>query len=242
MVLSRSNQMGLHTHIRTTRVDNPHGSYSYISSAAVKVGSEVFEVTEDGAIYVNGVPTVLNQDTEFSFAGYTLTKTLKGRKNRIIIYHLRFDEKKSVQIRANTKSSMLFVDVDAVFEDSEGLLGAAPAEGSKSLLARDGVTDLSGNWNTYGEEWQVNDEDPELFMDTKHHPQYPDGCIYKGSKKKQNLLRRRLLSVVDVTQNTANHACAHLKNGEMRKFCIQDVLATGDVELAEDTFYATNSS
>ena len=40
--------------------------------------------------------------------------------------------------------------------NSEGLFGAASAKGD-GLVVRDGVTDLTGHWNTYGEEWQVNE-------------------------------------------------------------------------------------
>ncbi len=88
----------------------------------------------------------------------------------------------SIEIRVNAKNGMLFVDMNGSFADSEGLLGADPKEG-KPLLARDGTTDLTNHWNTYGEEWQVNNVDPKLFQDTKRHPQYPESCVYKAEKK-----------------------------------------------------------
>jgi len=31
------------------------------------------------------------------------------------------------------------------------------------LLARDGATNLAGEWNTFGEEWQVHNNEPKLF-------------------------------------------------------------------------------
>ena len=243
MILSRSVQMALDVHIRTTRVDSPHMSYSYISGAAAKIGTDILEVTEDGTLYKNGQVLALDEDSaETSFDGYSLTKKFKGSKKRIIEYTLDLGYRKNVQIRSNTNSRMLFVDVNGAFVDGEGLLGAAP-EGmpqTQPLLSRDGSTDLTGHWNTYGEDWQVNDTDPKLFIDTERHPQYPDGCMYHGdSNKKQKVRRRRLFEDQQiVTAEEAKGACAHLKDEDMRQFCVDDVLATGDVELAEDPFYA----
>ena len=39
------------------------------------------------------------------------------------------------------------------------------------LFARDGVTDMSGNWNSFAKEWQINGSDPKLFKDQKRFPQ-----------------------------------------------------------------------
>ena len=150
--------------------------YSYISGAAVKIGEHIIEVSEDGTLIVNGETVVALADdgspSSVAFAGHTVTKSFIGSKRRIIAYDLDLGDEKSIQIRSNSKTGMLFVDVNGAFTDSEGLLGAAP-EADKPLLARDGVTDLTGHWNTYGEEWQVNDVDPKLFQDTTRHPQYP---------------------------------------------------------------------
>ena len=79
MVLSRSNGfasgLGLDVHIRTTRVNNPHMDYSYISGAAVKIGPDVLEVSEDGALIVNGDLVVLDDNVGTYFAGYALVDT-----------------------------------------------------------------------------------------------------------------------------------------------------------------------
>jgi hypothetical protein len=53
---------------------------------------------------------------------------------------------------------MLFVDVFGVLPDCIGLMGYAGKP--YGLFARDGKTDLTGEWNSFGEEWQVQDDDP----------------------------------------------------------------------------------
>jgi hypothetical protein len=227
--------LGLDVHIRTTRVNNPHMDYSYISGAAVKIGPDVLEVSEDGALIVNGDLVVLDDNVGTYFAGYALTKSVKGSKHRIIAHDLNLGNGNSIQIRANTKTGMLFVDMNGAFADSEGLLGAAPEEG-KPLLARDGITDLTGHWNTYGEEWQVNAVDFKLFQDSTRHPQYPNSCEYNADVK--NHVRRRLMDTDRVTLEVATDTCAHLKEDTMHEFCVNDIMATGDLDLVEDPFYA----
>ena len=218
--------------------------YSYISTAAIKVGVNIFEVSEEGELFING-KTFSPSPSGMSLEGIqSITKVLKGSQKRIIVHNFDFGNKKNIEIRANVKANMLFVDINGAFEDTEGLLGAAPEYG-KPLLARDGITDLSGHWNTYGEEWQVNNSDPKLFRDMSRHPQYPEGCVYDAFDGKNgnsmirgSRYRRRLMAgnTVTVSLEEATKACAHL-NGQMKSFCVDDVMATGDLELVEDPFY-----
>ena len=147
---------------------------------------------------------------------------------------------------------MLFVDVTGDFEDSEGLLGAPVGE-SEGLVSRPNAAghrfDMTGNWNSYGEEWQVLDTEPNLFQE-KRFPQYPEGCVYESTsfKKNKGMLRRRLLldSVDEAAlEIDARKACAKSVGEEdtiMSQFCFNDVMATGDLELAEDPFYHTSST
>ena len=234
---------GLEVHIRTTRVSNPRIDYSYISGAAVRIGTDVLEITEDGLLMRNGEVMFLDADgSETSFAGYTLKKSLKGAKKLIVVHDFDLGEDKKIQVRSNTKTGMVFVDVSGHFEDVEGLLGTSTGQGQeKKLLSRDRVTDMTGHWNTYGEEWQVNDNDPKLFKDSTRHPQFPNGCEYKADPMSQLRHHRRLLAddeMTSVTVEDAKKACAHLKEEvEIMDFCINDILVTGDLDLAEDPFY-----
>ena len=150
---------------------------------------------------------------------------------------------KSIEIRVNLKTGMIFVDVSGSFpEDTVGLLGSPHHD---ALLARDGKTDLTGDWNTFGEEWQVQSDEPKLFQDKNRVPQHPAGCIYESQQVKSNLRHRRRLMVDSAGTGSdeeataveaAEKACVRA-TGEKKQFCIDDVMATGDLELAEDSFY-----
>ena len=239
---------GLDVHIRTTRVDNPHMSYSYISGTAVKIGTDILEVQDNGSIIVNGDEFLLEEaetTAGTTFAGYPITKTTKGTKHNIFVYDLALDvdSDKSIEIQFNIKTGMIFVDVSggSFPEDTVGLLGAPHHD---ALLARDGKTDLTGEWNTFGEEWQVQIDEPKLFQDKNRVPQHPAGCIYESQQVKSNLRHRRHLMDEDsagsdeeaMAVEAAEKACVRA-TGEKQQFCIDDVMATGDLELAEDSFY-----
>jgi hypothetical protein len=244
MVLCRSegfaNGLGLDIHIRTTRVNSPYMQYSYISGAAVKIDSDILEISEDGKLVVNGKFVSLDENFAHAIFGmFNVTKSVMGSKKKILVYSLELPSNESIQIRANLRSRMLFVDVNGVFPGSEGLLGA-PLEDGKPLLARDGMTNLTGHWNTYGEEWQVNDKDPQLFLDRKRFPQYPYGCLYKEVEKHDHVRRRRrrLIDTNNISFEVATNTCSHLKEDTMKQFCINDIMATGNLDLIEDPFYS----
>jgi hypothetical protein len=247
--------LGLLVHIRTTRVEHPTYSFSYISGIAVKLGNDVLEAMDDGSIILNGNDLELDLLDDSTFAGFPVTKTTKGKQKNIYVYDLNLDginvstnskngninsninSNSSIQIRANTKSGMLFVDVNGVFNDSVGLLGPSTTTG---LFARDGETDLTGEWNTFGEEWQVIDTEPKLFQENRI-PQYPAGCRYETKQSTKRLRRRRRLMELKedeevVTIETATDACSKA-SGRQKEFCIGDIMATGDLELAQDPFY-----
>ena len=238
MVLLKSREFaayaGLDIHIRTTRVDNAKVGYSYISGAAVKLGFDVLEVMDDGELILNG--NAVSSPTTFA-AGHPLRKTFKGNNNKIIVYDLDFTAIKGVhkpiQIRVNTKAKMIFVDVYGRFPDGLGLLG--PPSDDSRMLARDGVTDLVGEWNSFGEEWQVRSDEPKLFHENRA-PQHPQGCVYESSNTRAMNLRRRLMDGSAVTEKDAEGACSGSK-GKSKEFCIADVMATGMLDLAEDEFY-----
>ena len=137
---------GLDVHIRTTRIDNSQFSYSYISGIAVKLGDAVVEVMTDGGLIVNGEEAELSGERT-GVAGILLTSTVKGANKNIIVHDLALSEDISIQIRANTKTGMLFIDVNGMFSDSIGLLGS-----TEGMFARDGETDMAGFWNALGEE------------------------------------------------------------------------------------------
>ena len=108
----------------------------------------------------------------------------------------------------------------------------------KGLYTRDGETDLTSSWNSFGLEWQVNNSDRKLFVNKHRFPQHPQSCSFKVLNKNgenyKKYLRRRL---VEINVDDAISACADSPHGFKKEFCIQDVMATGLVELAKDPFY-----
>ena len=231
--------------MRTTRVDSVHQSYSYISGVAMRSGSNVLEVTDDGSLYING-----KENSEGGkISGFTWTRKMKGSKKNIIVYDFNVNNGDAgtrafnVQVRVNGKSGMLFVDLPRnasdTLPDGVGLLGTIEKNSTSRLMARDGVTDLVNEWNTFGEEWQVLSSEPKLFQESRA-PQHPNGCYYDSNlNKSKNLRRRRLMDASsrnDVSPALAKELCSHL-SGQKKSFCVFDIMATGDLDLAEDPFY-----
>eukprot|EP00553_Chaetoceros_curvisetus_P006579 CAMPEP_0204616772 /NCGR_PEP_ID=MMETSP0717-20131115/3939_1 /ASSEMBLY_ACC=CAM_ASM_000666 /TAXON_ID=230516 /ORGANISM="Chaetoceros curvisetus" /LENGTH=558 /DNA_ID=CAMNT_0051630119 /DNA_START=103 /DNA_END=1779 /DNA_ORIENTATION=- len=232
------NGEGLDLHIRTTRIENARGKYSFISGAAIRIGKDVLEFQDDGSIILNGQTT---KDHGGVFAGYPLTLTRKGSNKNIFVYDLQLGSDKSIQIRANTWNSMVFVDASGSFPiDTNGLLGAPDHD---ALVARDGRTILMDDWNKFGEEWQVRHDEHKLFKDTNRFPQHPITCLYESHRKtrknlRQHDQRRRLHEdhSESITLEAATEAC-NSSSGQLKQFCVDDVLATGDLDLAKDSFY-----
>ena len=237
--------LGLDIHIRTTRVDSVYQSYSYISGVAMRSGSNVLEVTDDGSVYINGNDNFEQGDV----SAFTWTKKMKGSKKNIIVYDFNVNNGDArtrafnVQVRANGKSGMLFVDLPRnasdTLSDGVGLLGTIDVNSTSRLMARDGVTDLVNEWNSFAEEWQVLSSEPKLFQESRA-PQHPTGCFYDVNlNKSKNLRRRRLMDASsrnDVSHALAKEVCSHA-SGQKKSFCVFDIMATGDLDLAEDPFY-----
>ena len=240
-MLMRSRKDGVTVHIRTTRIDHPVTSFSYISNAAIKFDDDdnLFEVSEDGSLFVNGNDA--SENTVSSFARYKLVRTIKGSKNNILAYMLDLGHGKSIEIRCNKKTGMLFVSIIGAFYDSEGLLGNA---WTKAFYSRDSSMDLSGEWNSLAEEWQVRNDEPMLFREARH-PQFPVGCLYEASTSTQDGSssnvrhgrRRRLLDTIKISEDAAKKACANAASGTLMEYCIADVMVTGEVDIADDEFY-----
>ena len=235
--------LGLTIHICTTRIDSLSASYSYISEAAVRLGDNVLQILSNGQLLVNGIQDVVGIDPNSNeafvavFEGLSVKKQTIGKKNMIVDYNLDLGIDNAIQIRANLKTDMLFVDVDGSFPVSVGFLGFIDKRGlGKGLFSRNGLRNLEGQWNALGEEWQVGryETDQKLFLKNRS-PQYPMGCLYTNENidGKKNLCRRLMdkWSIGDVTK-----ACMNV-SGAKKDFCIMDVMLTGDLDLAGDPFY-----
>ena len=236
--------------------------YTYISEIAVSIGGNVYEVQSEGAkMFLNGV---LHHDhtkdaddtsvlpTAAPESNYTLTKRVIGERKHRVVYTFRFANGSEIELRANTHFRACFVEVRGDFGGTkvEGLLGNPQLPG---MFGRDGRLMPKDHVNEYGQEWQVLDTEPHLFVDAHRYPQYPVQCIVVDLKTKdfdtdeglQQLRgsRRNLIEVENgtmeqnkISELEAKEACGHLE-GLYLEYCVNDVIAFGELEMAEDPFY-----
>lgn len=244
-ILSRSVKLGIEIHVRTHRIETRKVAYSYIADVAAKVCGNIIEVAgADGSLIVSGEKKLITMSDSAGAlslsGGCSLVKTVKGSRGQIVVYDLDLGGDRSMQIRANTNNGMIYVDLYGSYPNAEGLLGSTSSE---ALLGRDGVTDFAGNFNSFAEDWQVLNTEQNLFQEL-HGPQHPAGCVYdasmmdkKGEDSKRPFIRRRLMDRDAVTLEEAKKACTNTMDVEKRKLCVTDVMAVGDIEIAEDAFY-----
>jgi len=221
--------LGLHVHIRTQIVND----WSYISRVGIKIGWDTLEIGARGVYYINGVR---HGDLSNGISGFKVTHTKpnmhKKQMKHIFEVDLRGGEK--LMIKSFKNKNLIHVTIEGAkeetFGDSEGLIGNFK-EGN--MLARDGKT-IVVDPNEFGQEWQVRDTEPMLFQEARF-PQYPQKCVLPSpvSAEESRNLRRRLGESISLED--AQEACAGW--GQDFEDCVFDVMATGDLELAEAGSY-----
>lgn len=212
--------LGLDIDIRT----ESRYQYSYIESAAVKIGNDVLEVGSFGNWAINGVHTPSIGGHGGILNGYPIVITEVKKKRHTFVIQVGNEEK----IVLTTFKDLVSVHVEgattANFGDSVGLMGTFT---NGTMLARDGRTVMAEDINAFGQEWQVRSSDPQLFQAVRA-PQHPQQtCIVPEPTQ----ISRRLGG--SIAQEAAEKACAHLDDAEMQDMCVFDVLVMGDLEVAE---------
>ena len=233
--------------------------YTYISDVGLEIGPDYkFQVQSENA-------EVLLNDKHFTSAEeddddestnkvfpFTFSKEIKGQRKNIVAYTFTFANKSKIVIRSNTHFRMTFVELHGSFGNSSvsGLLGNPKTKG---LFNRKGELMSAHDVNAYGIEWQVRADEPKLFVNKDRFPQYPDKCVIVNSNEnmpnlrgdKSSVERRRLLAADDGDDDSEKNklvqdaikACSNLK-GVGKEYCVDDIIATGEFELASDSFYA----
>jgi hypothetical protein len=209
--------LGLDVHIRTKL----RRDMSYISSAALRIGSDVLEVESQGVYYLNGA---LNADLPDEFSGFAFSHTQPTDKQHVFEVHLGGRERVKVKTYKDFVSVLIEQGENKHFGDSAGLMGDFQMG---HMVARDGKTVIE-DANAFGQEWQVLDTEPSLFQ-TLRLPQHPNVCTMP-TPVQASQLRRRLSESSSVDELAAEKACAHW--GEGKDDCVFDVLTTGDLEMA----------
>ena len=212
--------LGLDVHARTKIVDN----WSLISNAAIRVGKDIFEVQNDGSYYLNGVKNAkLPAKMEEKYEVNMMSGTTENTTETFFNFEFGNDER----ITFSLFKSMISVRVDTVLEETEGMLGR---QGKTGMIGRDQETVLSDS-NEMGAQWQVTDGEPMLFHDVQA-PQYPARC------ELPKVTGRRLTQYSEHVTDAAKLACSEIEDEDMKHFCIEDVLRTGDFELGKSSGYS----
>lgn len=221
--------------------------YSIISQVGMRIGDDRFFIIDnrDGKLFLNDVE-VLEDFLSPEFENFSIE--YQGSRRLITNYWFHLGEGKKINIRANNRNKMLFVNMSGAFpEGTSGLLGS-PHE--KELLFRDGTTVMKkkeGQFqeeeivNRFAESWQVRDTDPKLLKGDRE-PQFPSKCMYEDTPfdlRAGRRLRRRSkeVSTPVVSKEQAEEACQNAPAGDFFNACVFDTIATGDLELFEDPFY-----
>jgi len=218
------NGVGLTIHIRTKKTFQ----WSYIGSAAIKIGSDTFETRggkEDFSFWVNkeqGTPQSLVGKNALSIAGYPISFTQMSSKSRKFLIDL--DD--GVQLEIKTWNAYISVNVkggnEQDFGNSHGLMGSYP---NSIRLARDNKTVID-DVNTFGQEWQVLTTEEMLFHDIDG-PQAPQMCQIPSTEE----MRRRLAESL-VSNEKAKSVCSNVPKEDF-EMCVFDVLATNDLDSVE---------
>jgi hypothetical protein len=151
--------------------------WSAIDGVAIKFGELVGEIdSNEGNLILNG-----SKADSYQSEALIITKT--ALKKKMILYNFVIDKDKTLEVKVNKRTRMIFTTVKGNFpKGTVGLLGSPDNPG---FYGRDGREMDKQNINAYAEEWQVNNHDPKLFKE-RRSPQYPEACKYKTSQGESN--------------------------------------------------------
>lgn len=243
---------GLNIHVRTRHVEPK--KWSTLSSIAVQIGEDIFEINEDGSYYVNyeeNPKLPLKIANKYELSSFVHKDSFKCNidllnEQSIVVGHWKNANALYFHLSLNNNLSGDFSSCQGI---SSTLDHPATSGANGALIGRnDKAYDVKWkHFRAFAEEWQVRPlEDPVLFRQESSHsvPQYPDEC--KPSPFDENTLegRRKLdqLRKVDggVYHRRAMEACNYLDGSHHHEACMFDVFVTGNPEWANAPWYETN--
>ena len=154
--------------------------YSFIEAVAIQYGDSYYEFNNADPQnppkqYFGGAPieSLPFRQGEFKITSHMMKNV--DLQQDILAVNVHFDNSQD-KIAIHAMGSFVFVDIDATSNElttAAGLLGSFP-EGK--MLGRDG-SDLSFDRDIYGNHWQVQTDEPKLFVSTPEgHPMAPQTC------------------------------------------------------------------
>lgn len=200
---------GFTAHVRTKDLYQ----FSYIQTAAIKIGDDVLEVSSHGNYRLNGVVDAIMPNM---LSDYLVTYAMHGKDDHV--FDIQLGDSDHVYVKAHKELvNIKFSNVHSHdFEGSVGLMGQWQ---TGIHYARDGSTVIDDD-DAFGQEWQVRDTDPQIF--TVESPTKGGSCKMPSPKSMQ---QRRLGE--SIPREEAEIACAHVEGAFDQ--CVYDVIATGDL-------------
>ena len=222
---------GMRIHVRT----KIQRWWSYIESAAVQIGADIFEVKsgiQDRQYWYNGKNVTNFENGRESLVSHHLPFTVGGfdvryrvKSDHVIQYKIFLPDKQVLVLRS--VKEWLHVELDYSeakdFSSSVGLMGTF---GEGVLAGRDGT--VYEDLNAFGQEWQVHSDEPQLFHFTDG-PQHPDKCLMPDESTSAT---RRYLKANTITRADAKKACGNVNKGDFNN-CVFDVMAMDDIQMAD---------
>lgn len=195
----------------------------------MKLGEDILEVSSWGDYSLN---SIFHADMPNFMSEELFEVSYYQPSDKEHIFNIHLGEGEIITI----KTFKDFVGVKIEHGNSKSFRGSVGLMGdfvTGQMLARDGKAVLRDP-RSFGQEWQVRPDlqEPMLF-ETIRAPQYPEKCILPSTKAKEK--RRQLLPEKVISREDAEKACAPFSNnnpGDLER-CVFDVLASGDLELAQ---------
>jgi hypothetical protein len=223
--------LGMEIHIRTKITD----WWSSVQAAVIKIGEDTLEIQGGDDSKFLWVNRVENEDLEEGkvyktyLSGFLVRYKKLGPGLEAFIYL----EGAKEMVVLKTFKDFVRVDIDwkesKNYPGSSGLLGSYDLNGKR--VGRDGTTYLA-NHDAFGQEWQVNVEDPLLFHNYDGAVLPPNKCIMPENSSVKDALRQRRLAESNLTLEAIEKACGHLHSAAEREGCEYDVIATQDIAMA----------
>ena len=222
--------LGLDVHIRTTIQD----WFSYVEEVAVKAGNFVVNVNKDGFWFDNHLVSIFPaQEDHFRVERWenrnektgstTLIYDIWVKGTKILTVRVPHSKYIFVVFRGLGSHNKFFGNPDDDIHTSGGLMGEFT---TGRTVGRDGITEFE-DMEEFGKDWQVQPHEDMLFL-TSRAPQLPDQACVMPTKKSNT---DRKLSANPGLRKMAEAACEHVDSTLFRE-CVDDVIATKDVEIA----------
>lgn len=215
--------LGMAVHIRT----QIHNWWSSINTVAIQIGDRFLEVRalNKGVLYhLDGEKEGHDLQTAKVALGDYLVNFFRINDHQ---GRARIDLGDGDAIAIETFKTFARVNIKDTthtkFTGSAGLLGSYPY-GTKQ--GRNGA--VIEDANEFGQEWMVTTDEPTLFHDIDPTQPLPSTCLMPEANMAEG---RRRLGEAAITEDDAAIACAHVNQAD-RDFCIFDVMATNDKDMA----------